>query len=518
MQDGVDPHHDITSVRERSPSGARDGPGEAVVAGISQHQQSRRRWRFAILIAALALLPWGLAAIALSNGQAQAAAIPQPVVDDFYMAVPQGGQWSYVRVTALVLDDGSGRNLQADIDAEKAKVLAQFPGSFELTPGQVSAQYILSGFKWASGMAGWAYNPAGEPASLAGQALPAISAAAATWSSSGANFHYIGGATTTLGTGACGGGGTDGHNTIGWAAQTGNILAVTCSWFGGGTTGGFSNASEFDMQISPSWPWTVSTSGVQVDLQSVVTHELGHALGLQHPDNGSGTQGGVPGPHPEDVMYSTYSAGTIKRTLAADDIAGEMAIYPPAGGSTPTSTPVTPTATPTLTPTPTPTNTPGTSPTPGNTPTPPPPPTATPTNPPGSQPTATQTAQPTSTPTSSPTSTPTPQATSTATATPTSTATPSPTPTRSAALPPPSLPIVPGANLLAWPGTDMPVSIAVADQHGALRAVYTWDAFSGTWQRYIPGVPAFVNTLVTLHRGGAYWFIATASMSIGFGG
>ena len=489
-------------------------------------QRSKRRWRIILGIAALALLPWGLVGVVVgASGQARAATVASPVDDDAYIAVPQDGSWGYVKLSMLVLDDGSGRNLQADVDAEKAAILARFPGSYEMTDGEVTAQYILTGFKWTAGLAGWAYNSAGEPAGVAGSALPAISAAAQTWNTTGANFKFIGGVSTTANTGACGGGGTDGHNTIGWSAQTGNVLAVTCSWYGGTPVGGFSAASEFDMQISPTWQWTTSTSGVQVDLQSVVTHELGHALGLQHPDNGHGITVN-PGPHPEDVMYSTYTAGSIKRSLSADDLAGELAIYPAAGGgSLPTATPVPPTNTPTPSPTPT------------RTPSPTPPATATPqpTNPPGNgnptnTPTATATARPTNPPTATPTTPPsggatnTPTATATpkpsstaaatATATATQTATPTPAPSGTATPPVPSLPIVPGANLLSWPGGDMPVSVAVANQHGALRAVYTWDASTGSWLRYIPGVPEYVNTLINLHRGTAYWFIANSSMTL----
>ncbi len=60
-----------------------------------------------------------------------------------------------------------------------------------------------------------------------------------------------------------------------------------------------------------------------VDLQDVVTHELGHYLGMAHSTD------------PEATMYFQAAAGeTTKRDLAPDDIAGICNIYPagtPAG-------------------------------------------------------------------------------------------------------------------------------------------------------------------------------------------
>jgi len=56
----------------------------------------------------------------------------------------------------------------------------------------------------------------------------------------------------------------------------------------------------------------------RVDLENVVTHELGHYFGLAHSAD------------PNATMYASAVAGeTIKRDLAADDIAGICEIYPP---------------------------------------------------------------------------------------------------------------------------------------------------------------------------------------------
>ncbi len=117
---------------------------------------------------------------------------------------------------------------------------------------------------------------------------------------------------------------------------------------------------------------------VSFDLRRVAIHELGHALGLDHPDQA------VP---PQNVVAIMNSRISDIDVMQADDIAGILWLY---GSPSPTPTPTprpTPTITPTpsITPTPTPTPfgfqtpTPTITPTPTVTPTPSPTPTPTPT-------------------------------------------------------------------------------------------------------------------------------------------
>jgi hypothetical protein len=54
------------------------------------------------------------------------------------------------------------------------------------------------------------------------------------------------------------------------------------------------------------------------DLQTIITHEAGHFLGLAHATSQNA------------VMYAYYSQGS--RELTADDVAGLCAMYPPQGG------------------------------------------------------------------------------------------------------------------------------------------------------------------------------------------
>ena len=87
------------------------------------------------------------------------------------------------------------------------------------------------------------------------------------------------------------------------------------------------------------------------DIRRVLLHEMGHALGLGHPDQA--------GQHVSAVMNSVIS--NID-TATQDDIAGAQALYgAPQSSPTPTPAP-TPTPTPSATPTPTPSATPGATP------------------------------------------------------------------------------------------------------------------------------------------------------------
>ena len=133
-----------------------------------------------------------------------------------------------------------------------------------------------------------------------------------------------------------------------------------------------------------------------------------------------------------------------------------------------------------------------------------------------SQPTATPTATPTSTNTPRPTNTPvTPSPSPSPSATPTQpplppTATPTPRQGNGGA---PSLPLSPGANLVAWPGSR--VSPAEVFGPGSqVAAVYEWDPATGTWKRYLPGMPGYLNTLGQLRPGVAYWVIARGQAQV----
>jgi len=74
-----------------------------------------------------------------------------------------------------------------------------------------------------------------------------------------------------------------------------------------------------DMEIRGDLPWSLAgqPSAESYDLQAVLTHEVGHVLGLAHAQN------------TDAVMAPSYSAGSIsQRALSADDQQAICAIYP----------------------------------------------------------------------------------------------------------------------------------------------------------------------------------------------
>lgn len=79
---------------------------------------------------------------------------------------------------------------------------------------------------------------------------------------------------------------------------------------------------DVDTEINGTKPLSVSDPPADgsYDLSSIITHEMGHFLGLAHSD------------HSDTTMYAFYMLGsTSMRTLSDDDKAGLCAIYPPDG-------------------------------------------------------------------------------------------------------------------------------------------------------------------------------------------
>ncbi|MEM4982583.1 MAG: matrixin family metalloprotease [Candidatus Bathyarchaeia archaeon] len=109
----------------------------------------------------------------------------------------------------------------------------------------------------------------------------------------------------------------DGCNTIVWGNYpTGGVIAVTILWYNKATK----TIIEFDIVLDTDYEWDNATQGLTVmDLQNIVTHELGHGIGLGDVYQSTAYQ---------ETMYGySYAGETSKRDLYIGDKKGITKLY-----------------------------------------------------------------------------------------------------------------------------------------------------------------------------------------------
>jgi hypothetical protein len=131
------------------------------------------------------------------------------------------------------------------------------------------------------------------------------------------NFEYQGTFASPTGTTAING--NDGNNNVIWLGGnfwrhgSGTLGVTTTSFFPGEIT-------DADMELNNNTAWATDGRSSAIDYESVVTHEAGHFIGLDHTTSGNA------------VMNPSVSAGTIKRNLLAPDVSDLCTMYPGASG------------------------------------------------------------------------------------------------------------------------------------------------------------------------------------------
>jgi hypothetical protein len=177
--------------------------------------------------------------------------------------------------------------------------------------------------------------PVGDTTLGFGPSMSVVSAAMAAWNAAGGSLRLVNGGTTTPAPfNACDGVNTiqfnDPFGEIGAPSNCGGVLAIGgfCTTNASkstvnGTT--FVRITEGDLTVNdgfgkcPYWNPT--------NVAEVITHELGHTIGLAHPSENPQE----PNPILKDAtMYYMAHFDGRGASLRADDIAGVQAIYPPA--------------------------------------------------------------------------------------------------------------------------------------------------------------------------------------------
>ena len=185
--------------------------------------------------------------------------------------------------------------------------------------------------KWSGAQATFYVNPAAADVS-ATAAATAVQYALNVWSTqSGTTFRYqYGGTVSDTATAH------DNRNVMIFRnASNGSAIGTTYSWWDSSK-----NLLDSDIVMwSSNFTFFTGTSGCggvanAAYLEDVATHELGHALGLNHSSSSDAT------------MYPSYSyCSQALRTLASDDVAGAKALYPTSAPAPPSNTPPTVTIT-----------------------------------------------------------------------------------------------------------------------------------------------------------------------------
>jgi len=248
------------------------------------------------------------------------------------LVLPQAAENTQVISLGLSLDPKTGLVVEGIMFIHKK---AKASGESVHAKGPKSNacySYLGTGAKWKGTPESWVMNTA-NTRGLDGDTVFGLEAGAINkWEDaadgsvgSGLGVNILGNGSATTSVLTADSAAPDDSNEIYFADITGagseNTIAVTIVWgiFGGPISG--RQLVEWDMVIDDvTFNWSVGAIGEagKMDFDNIVTHEVGHAVGMGHPSNSC----------TEETMYAYAGEGeTKKRDLNSGDINGIKNLY-----------------------------------------------------------------------------------------------------------------------------------------------------------------------------------------------
>jgi len=183
---------------------------------------------------------------------------------------------------------------------------------------------FTKGAKWRT-QEQWNVDPSGIPANVSFDFVKSdLAADMTTWevSDGTTNFEIFGTLNKNIVVDGPDSNQPDGKNEVLFGnISTPGVIAFTITWYESRGPPQSRDIVEWDQVYDNDFAWSqdaLNEDGKQFDFASIATHELGHALGLGHPDDSC----------TEETMYRFGDVEeTHTRTLAAGDIAGVQQIY-----------------------------------------------------------------------------------------------------------------------------------------------------------------------------------------------
>lgn len=207
----------------------------------------------------------------------------------------------------------------------------------------LAAMGMTGRIAWTASPVSYRIHEAGSADLALGALAPAVDASFAAWAEPSCSALSVTNLGTTPARAAMG----DGVNVLVWEETDWSTFGFPSSLLGitftevtrAGSGWAITGA---DMQLNGvDYTWVIEgghTGTTTIDVQSIVTHEAGHFLGLLHPCEATAFDGApmcapLTDPASAPTMFPSYT-GETERSLEADDVDGICFLYPRTGCET----------------------------------------------------------------------------------------------------------------------------------------------------------------------------------------